>query len=66
MNAKLQHCSCGYKWEPTLWQKLIMLVNGEYVKTCPQCQTRLHLVLYNFVVCKERERIDKKELWRKA
>ena len=66
MKAKLQYCNCGYHWTPTTWQKIIMLVRGEYVKKCPRCQTRLHCRLYNFVVVKERDRIDKKELWRKG
>lgn len=43
-----------------------MLVKGEYVKTCPRCQCRMELVLYNFVVVKKREVIDKKELWKKG
>ena len=59
----LQHCQCGYSWRPSLFQKVVMLVTGSYVKRCPQCQCRMKLVLYNFVVCKEREKLDKKELW---
>ena len=66
IDPKLQYCSCGYCWTPGLYEKIVMLIRGEYVKKCPRCQTRLHCKLYNFVVIKERDRIDKKELWRKG
>ena len=55
-DPKLQHCNCGYSWRPGTLEKLVMLIFGKYVKRCPQC-------LYNFVVCKEREKVDKRELW---
>ena len=63
IDPKIVGCSCGYHFHPTLWMKIIMLVRGEYVKRCPRCQCRMKLVLYNFVVCKEREKLDKRELW---
>ena len=66
IDPKLQHCQCGYSWRPTLLQKIVMLVFGSYTKRCPRCQCRMRLVLYNFVVCKERKNVDKKELWRKG
>ena len=62
----LQHCSCGWSFKPTIWHKVLMLVKGKYVRKCPQCQCRMELVLYNFVVCKERENVDKKELWKRS
>ena len=66
MNPKLQHCQCGYCFHPTLWMKVLMLITGSYVKRCPQCQCQMELVLYNFVVCKERRMVDKKELWKRS
>lgn len=63
-DPKLQHCQCGYHFRPRTLDKIIMLLRGQYVKKCPRCQTRMTLVLYNFVVCKERETIDKRELWK--
>ena len=63
-DPKLVHCQCGYCFRPGLWQKMVMLVTGSYVKRCPRCQCRLTLKLYNFVVVKERKVIDKKELWK--
>lgn len=65
-DPKLQHCSCGYHWEPTLFQKMVMLVFGRYVKYCPRCQCRMTLRLYSFVVCKEREPVDKQSLWKRS
>ena len=62
-DPKLQHCNCGYSWRPGTLEKLVMLIFGKYVKRCPQCQCKMTLRLYNFVVCKEREKVDKKELW---
>jgi hypothetical protein len=63
-DPKLVHCQCGYCFRPGLWHKMVMLVTGSYVKRCPRCQCRMVLRLYNFVVCKERENVDKKELWK--
>ena len=65
-NPKLQWCSCGYHFKPTLWMKIVMLVHGEYVKTCPRCQNRLHLHLYHFVVCKKREQVRTDEIYKKG
>ena len=65
-DPKLQHCKCGYSWRPTSYQKIRMLLQGYYVKTCPRCGCKMKLVLYYFVVCKERRNIDKRELWRNA
>ena len=66
MNPKKQYCQCGYSWTPGTIEKIIMLLRGKYVRKCPRCQCKMTLVLYNFVVCKERETLDKKELWRKC
>ena len=63
-DPKRQYCQCGYSWRPGTFEKVMMLLKGGYVKTCPRCQCKLHLVLYNFVVCKKREQVDNKELWK--
>ena len=62
-DPKRQYCQCGYSWRPGTFEKLVMWIFGKYVKRCPRCQSRMKLVLYNFVVCKEREKVDKRELW---
>ena len=59
-----QYCQCGWSFRPSSWQKVLMLLFGKYSMRCPRCQTRMTLVLYNFVVCKERENVDKRELWK--
>ena len=64
MDPTRQYCQCGWSFKPTIWHKVLMLVRGCYVRKCPRCQTRMTLVLYNFVVCKRRETVDKKELWK--
>lgn len=66
IDPTLQWCQCGYCWRPTIWQKIVMLMRGSYVKCCPRCQCKMRLVLVSHVVCKERKCIDKKELWRKC
>lgn len=66
IDPKLQYCSCGYNWKPTVYQKIVMLVRGHYMKVCPRCQTHMRLVLIEHVVCIERETIDKKELWKRS
>ena len=66
MDPTLQHCQCGFSWRPGTFEKIIMLLFGEYTKKCPRCQTEMRCVLYHFVVCKERIKVDKKELWKKG
>lgn len=66
IDPTLQWCSCGYHWRPGLYQKLVMLVCGHYMKTCPRCQTQMRLVMVEHVVCIERENVDKTELWKRS
>ena len=66
IDPKLQHCSCGYSWRPGTYEKLVMLVRGEYTKTCPRCQNRMRLIMVEHVVCTEREQINKEELWKRS
>ena len=66
IDPKLQHCQCGCSWTPGTFHKIIMLLRGYYVKTCPRCGCKMKWVLYHFVVCKERRSIDKRELYRNA
>lgn len=61
-----EYCQCGWSFKPNRWHRIIMLIKGKYVKRCPQCQCRMELVMYNFVVCKRRIIVDKKELWKKG
>ena len=66
MNPKREYCSCGYNFEPTVWQKLVMLLCGEYVKRCPQCQTEMTLKLVYHVITTDRKTNLKKEIWEKG
>ena len=66
MNPKREYCSCGYSFEPTVWQKLIMLLNGRYVKRCPQCQTEMTLKLVYHVITIDRRTNLNKRIWEKG
>lgn len=66
IDPRRKYCRCGYSWTPGLYEKLIMLIRGEYVKTCPRCQSNLHLVLVHHVVVKEREYNLDESIWRKG
>lgn len=48
--TKMQWCNCGYCFQPSLYQKLIMLIWGEYVFTCPRCHSKLKFILVHHVV----------------
>ena len=63
-DPKLQWCRCGYHFKPSTWMKIIMLIRGQYIKTCPRCQCKLHLHLYHFVVCKKREKVRNDEIYK--
>lgn len=64
IDPKLQWCRCGYHWKPSVYQKIVMLVRGEYVRTCPRCQSKMTLRLVNYVVCVKREECVDKMIWR--
>lgn len=65
IDPKLQTCSCGYSFTPSLFMKLVMLVRGEYVKRCPRCQAKLTFVLVSHVVKVDTKVVKGKErLWR--
>ena len=63
-DPKIQRCSCGYQFIPSTFMKLVMLVKGEYVKTCPRCQSRMRLRMIHHTVCVKREEVNKREVWR--
>lgn len=57
------HCKCS--WTPGTIHKIWMLLFGEYVRTCPQCGTRMTFKLMNHVVkVNTREIKNKGEVWR--
>lgn len=66
INPKELNCTCGYRFVPSLFEKIIMLVFGEYVKRCPQCGCRMNLKLISHVVCVDRKCIKNREIvwWR--
>ena len=65
IDPKLQSCSnCGYTWKPGLLQKIIMLIFGEYTKTCPRCQSRITLKFIGHVVKVDTVNVNKNDIWR--
>jgi len=65
-DPKLEWCSCGYHFYPGLYEKIIMLLHGEYRKRCPRCGTVMVLHLSHFVYVKERKVTRNKEIWEKG
>lgn len=68
IDPKLEYCTtCKCSWRPGLLHKLIMLITGEYIYTCPQCQTRMQYKLIHHVVKTGTEpNKDRMELWRRG
>ena len=68
IDPRLQYCTnCGQTWKPNTYHKIVMLVRGEYTRTCPQCQTKMKFRLMHHVVKVETERIKKDyELWERG
>ena len=68
IDPKLEYCTtCKCSWRPGLLHKLIMLITGEYIYTCPQCQTRMQYKLIHHVVKTKTEPVkDKSRLWRRG
>ena len=64
-DPKREYCNCGYNFTPSLFMKIIMLIRGRYVKTCPRCGTVMKLHMSHFVYVKERKVNQKRmELWK--
>ena len=58
IDPKVIFCTgCGLSWKPKLRHKLVMLIFGEYTRTCPQCSTRMTFRLINHVVKVDTETI---------
>ena len=65
IDPRLQRCRCGYQFIPSLFMKVVMLVKGEYVKTCPRCQARMRFKLMNHTVKVETVEIKNRDrIWR--
>ena len=65
IDPKMQYCSCGYAFLPSTFQKVVMLIKGQYIKTCPKCGTKMTLKLISHVICSKREIIkNKSNLWK--
>ena len=65
IDPTLEYCNCGLTWRPKLYHKILMLVFGEYTRTCPRCGTRLTFKLANHVVKIRTETIkDKEEVYK--
>ena len=65
IDPTLEHCSCGYSWRPGTLSKIVMLVKGEYVWTCPQCQSRLTFKLIHHVVKVDTKRVLDESIWKR-
>lgn len=67
IDPKLQTCSnCGCSWSPGTIHKIIMLIFGCYIWTCPQCQSRLEFRLMNHVVKVNTEKVLDERIWRRC
>lgn len=65
IDPKIHQCKCGMSWRPGTYHKLLMLLFGRYVYTCPKCQTRMTFRLIGHVVKVETVEVKgKEELWR--
>lgn len=64
IDPKLQTCTCGCSWTPGTIHKIIMLLCGEYVWTCPQCQSKLTFKLMNHVVKTRTEKVLNERIWK--
>jgi hypothetical protein len=65
MNPKLQYCKCGYSWTPGTYHKIMMLLKGEYVWTCPRCQSRLTFPLIGHVVKVDTVKVLDERIWKR-
>lgn len=65
MNPKIQYCQCGYEWEPKLYHKVLMLVFGGYVWTCPHCQARVTFCLIGHVVKVDMVKVLNEDIWKR-
>ena len=65
MNPKIQYCQCGYEWEPKLYHKMVMLVFGRYVWTCPHCQARVTFQLIGHVVKVDMVKVLNEDIWKR-
>ena len=64
-DPRLQRCKCGYSFIPSTFMKVIMLVKGEYVKTCPRCQSRMRLKMIHHIVKVDTVSIkNRDEMWK--
>lgn len=61
-----ERCYCGYSFRPSLFEKIIILICGKYVKRCPQCGTTLELKMsYNVYVNSKKKNLNE-EIWLKG
>lgn len=68
IDPTLQYCStCGMTWKPRLHHKILMLIRGEYSRTCPQCQTVMRFKLMHHVVKTETRGLKNRDrIWKNA
>ena len=55
-------CRCGHTFKLRGWQKLLMMVRGQYVYTCPHCHSRMTFKLIYHTVKVDTENMDE-EIW---
>lgn len=62
----LQHqCRCGYRFHINIFQKLRMLLFGDYLWICPVCHRRIWFRLLYHIVKVESKEMNK-EVWKKC
>jgi hypothetical protein len=65
IDPKLQTCTCGHQFHPTLLMKILMLVRGTYDYRCPRCQALLKFRFIGHVVKVETMEVkNRSEVWK--
>ena len=65
-DPKREYCKCGYSFIPSTYMKLIMLIRGRYVLTCPHCQSKLSLKMVHYVIVDKRDNVRDERIWERA
>jgi len=61
----LNHCTCGYGFYVSTFQKLRMLLFGDIIITCPRCGNRMRFrLIHHTVKVGAVENKRRMELWR--
>lgn len=66
IDPHLHYCRCGYTFKFKKWQKIVMLIKGEYIVNCPVCHARMRFKLINHVVKIDAVKTIDEGIWRRC